>query len=332
MLSIIIVNYKSEQHLINCLNSIFKQTSNIDFEVMVVDNSTSGIDAMRALAAFPLVRRIPMNYNAGFARANNEGIRQAVGEIILLLNPDTLVEDNAIEKVYVDFLNSSCIACGVQLLNPDHTKQISGNYAMKGGLNYLLPLPYTGWLVKKLGELFKVKKPHVEDAKGVVEVDWINGAFLMVKKSAFQIAGLMDEDFFLYAEEAEWCSRLKKAGTLCIFGKYHVVHLQGESANEAFGSAGKGYYNLYDNKGRQLLVSNLVRIRKQFGIGWFFFHLVAATFTIPVFFIVGFVHRLFTLRNPFSHFSQAGNFASNVFYVWRLVPVIISRKPYFYKV
>ena len=93
------------------------------------------------------------------------------------------------------------MACGVQLLNVDRTPQISGNYAMKGGLNYLLPLPFIGNILKFFATILKVKKPNIPEAKDVVEVDWINGVFLMVKKQAIDIAGLMDEDFFLYAEE-----------------------------------------------------------------------------------------------------------------------------------
>jgi len=331
MLSIIIVNYKTPQLLANCLQTIYDNT-HIDFEVIVVDNASG--DNSRALitAGFPQVRWIQLSYNAGFARANNEGIRQANGQAVLLLNSDTLVEDQAIEKCYQLFMVSEYVACGVQLLNADRTPQISGNYFMKGGLNYLLPLPYVGSLVKWMGNLVKVKKPHIPEATGVAEVDWINGAYLMVKMAAIEKAGLMDEDFFLYSEEAEWCSRLKKTGRLCIYGQLHVVHLQGETANETFGSSGKGYVNLYDRKGLQIMLSNFVRIRKQFGVGWFLFQLVCYTLTVPVFFIAGFFGHLFRLHNPFQDFPRAVRFARNVGELWRYLRIIISNKPYFYKV
>ena len=67
----------------------------------------------------------------------------------------------------------------------------------------------------------------------------------MVKREAIDKAGLMDEDFFLYAEESEWCGRLRKVGRICLFGELNVIHLQGETINQAFGSDGKGYYNLF---------------------------------------------------------------------------------------
>lgn len=331
-LSIIIINYKTPQLTINCLQTIYDQTSNIILEVIVVDNASGDGNRDIVCGRFPQIKWVQMDYNAGFARANNEGIRQSSGDIVLLLNSDTLNEDNAIERCYLAFRDGTYVACGVQLLNSDRTPQISGNYFMKGSLNHLLPLPYIGSLVKLMGNLVRVKKPNIPSTDSAVEVDWINGAFLMVKKHVIDKAGLMDEDFFLYAEEAEWCSRINAFGKLAIFGQFKVIHLQGFSANQTFGSAGQGYYNLYDRKGLQIMLSNFVRIRKQFGVSWYLFHLVSYTLTIPIFFIVGIFHNLFTFRNLFRHFSDAGGFAKNVVRLWRYLPIIISRKPHFYKV
>jgi GT2 family glycosyltransferase len=216
------------------------------------------------------------------------------------------------------------------LLNPDGSPQIAGNYAMKGGLNYLLPLPYIGFLLKSIAAFFKIAKPNVPKASGTVEVDWINGAFLMVKKEGIQKAGLLDEDFFLYAEEAEWCSRLRKVGKLCIYGEINIIHLQGEISNETFGSSGKGYINLFDRKGRQIVLSNLVRIRKEFGVGWFLFILSVYTFEIPVFFIGVLISSTFFSKRY--SFLQTKNYAENIFSIINLSPKIISNKPFFYKV
>ena len=250
---------------------------------------------------------------------------------VLLLNGDTIIENNAIEKCLNRFQFSEYIACGVQLLNPDRTPQISGNYAMKGGLNYLLPLPFLGVLLKSFANLLSVKKPNVPEAAGVVEVDWINGAFFNGKKgSAIEIAGLLDEDFFLYAEEAEWCSRLKKTGKLCIYGGINVIHLQGETSNETFGATGKGYTNLFDRRGLQIMLSNLVRIRKEFGVLWFVFILAFYIIEIPVFFIGVLITKIFFSKKY--SFRQAKNYAENIFSIINLSPKIISAKPYFYKV
>ena len=331
-LSIIIVNYKTPQLVIDCLATVYSQTSQISFEVIVVDNASGDNSRDLISSTIPNVIWVQMDYNAGFARANNEGIGISIGDVVLLLNSDTLIVDSAIEKCYQSFSESSFVACGVQLINPDNTPQISGNYVMRGGLNNLLPLPYVGNFIKWLGTSAGVKKPNVPDSDAIIEVDWINGAFLMVKRLAIQKAGLMDADFFLYAEEAEWCSRLKKAGGLCIFGQFKVIHLQGASANETFQSSGSGYYNLYDRKGMQIMLSNFVRIRKQFGVGWFLFHLLAYTFTIPIFFIFQLLVNVFRLINPLHKMKDVAGFTRNVFKLWSYLPAIVANKKTFYKV
>jgi GT2 family glycosyltransferase len=331
MLSIIIVNYKTPGLLSDCLRSVFNQTTKIKFEVIVVDNASQDNSEEFILGQYPSVRWMNMTYNSGFARANNEGIRQSVGETVLLLNSDTVVVDNAIENCYTSFFNSVYVACGVQLLNADRSPQISGNYFVTGGLNNLLPLPYLGRVIKWIGNILKIKKPHVPDAYREIEVDWINGAYLMVKKSVIQSAGLMDEDFFLYAEEAEWCYRIKKYGKLVIYGQYKVVHLQGETSNAAFTSSARGYSNLYDKKGLQIMLSNFVRIRKQYGPLWVFFQLLVYTINILFFFIVLFFKSvLFKIKKD--DFSRFTKYSANVMMVWTYVLKIVSGRPFFYKI
>ena len=323
-LSIIIVNYNSLPLLNECIQSVLANTTNLKFEIIVVDNAS--VDRSREIltSKYPSIKWIQMDYNAGFARANNEGIRQSQAPIVLLLNSDTLITDNAIANVYNQFNSSQYVACGVQLVNRDRSPQISGNYIKRGGLNYLLPLPFFGKLLKATGNFFGAKKPNLPDSSGEVQVHWVNGAFLMVKKSAIEKAGLMDEDFFLYAEEAEWCSRLRKHGPICIYGQYKVIHLQGETANNTFQSTGKGYYNLHDRKGLQIMLSNLVRIRKEFGLFWYLF-----------------MQFMFILEIPFSiimivlgkvRWKEWIGFSRNVLKLMGFSPRIISNQPHFYKV
>jgi GT2 family glycosyltransferase len=331
-LSIIIVNYKTPGLVLDCLETVYAQTRQLAFEVLVVDNASGDNSYQLITGKYPLVKWLQMEYNAGFARANNAAIRMSAGKALLLLNSDTLIEDGAIEGCYRELITSPYVAAGVQLLNPDRTAQIAGNFFMKGGLNYLLPLPYLGTWIKKAGNFFKVDKPNVPNAISSVEVDWINGAFLMVKKEAAGEAGLMDEDFFLYAEEAEWCGRLRKLGKLCIYGQFHVVHLQGASANETFGSAGQGYYNLYDRKGLQIMLSNFVRIRKQFGIGWFLVQLLFYLLEIPVFGAGILFSRMAPKRNDRYSWVQFRKYCKNVGFVIGKSIIIIANKPYFYKV
>lgn len=181
-LSIIIVNYRSAHHIINAIGSAVAFSSATSFEWIIVDNNSKDNSEEMILSRFPFVKWIDMGYNAGFARANNEAIRRSSGNIILLLNPDTIVLDDAIAKCYNQFKDSIYIACGVQLLFPDNTLQISGNYFMKGGLNHLLPLPYWGPFLKLVALGLKTKKPSIVQAAIEERVEWINGAFLMVRK------------------------------------------------------------------------------------------------------------------------------------------------------
>jgi GT2 family glycosyltransferase len=331
-LSIIVVTYRSEQLIIDCFRTLTRYTQGLSYELIVVNNGAPEEGRQVITTEFPQVKWINQGYNSGFARANNTGINAALAETVLLLNPDTIFEDNAVGNVYSLFSKSPYVACGAQLLNADHSPQIAGNYAMKGGLNYLLPLPYIGSFLKLIASIFGVKKPNVPNATGIVEVDWINGAFLVVKKEVIKKAGLLDEDFFLYAEEAEWCSRLRKYGKLCIYGQFHVMHLEGQSANKAFNASGKGYGSLTDKKGLQIMLSNMVRIRKEFGKGWFLFMLCMYTFGMIVFWIAGFFHSLIRLTDPALHFRAASGFRRNVFTLWKFAGKIIRNKPYFYKV
>jgi len=328
--SIIIVNFRSPKFICDCIVSAFQFLSAKNFEWIIVDNDSKDNSKEIITSQFPFVKWIDMDYNAGFARANNEGIRQSTYEVALLLNPDTIILNDAIEQCYKKFIETNHVACGVQMLNPDGSAQISGSYFAKGGLNHLLPLPYWGNFIKWIGSLLKVQKPSIEKAASEEFVDWISGAFLMVKKEAISKAGLMDEDFFLYAEEVEWCSRLKKIGTLCIYGDIHIIHILGEIIQDA-AESDKSYFNLYDKKGLQLIVSNHLRIRKQYGVGWFLFQLLNYTFAIPVFFICSFFDHLLHFKNPFTDWRKIKALAKNVWKVLKLSPKIIRNKPYFYK-
>ena len=330
-LTVIIVNYKAMEDIQKCLESAFNFPSAHNFEWIIVNNDVSENNHESLMIRYPRLKWINMDYNAGFARANNEGIRQSSGQAVLLLNPDTIILDDAIEKCFQRLINSTYIAGSVQLLNEDQTPQITGNFFMKGGLNHLLPLPYLGNLLRSVAFAAKVKKTNIPMASAEEKADWITGAFLMVKKEAIEKAGLMDEDFFLYSEETEWCHRLGKYGEMCVFGDLHTIHIQGEAINRAMQTRDKGYSNVTGKRGLQLMVSQHVRTRKQFGKGWFLFHLLVHTFEIPFYFLCSFFDHLFHLKNPLSDWKNIKSYTANVFTLLQLTPKIMSGKKYFYK-
>lgn len=330
--SIIIVNYKATQVLLNCLASIYKDCTVHEIEIIVVDNFSQDGSRDIVKEQFPNVVWHQMEYNSGFARANNVGIKISKGEICLLLNSDTIDKYQIIASCFNRLRYDYRVACGVQLLHADGTPQISGSYFIKGGLNHLMALPYLGKIIRSMGVLIGVKKTSVKHTANTIDVDWINGAFLMVKKSAIEKAGFMDEDFFLYSEETEWCNRLRKVGKLCIYGDMNLIHLEGATAGVTFNSVSKGYQNLSDRKGFQIMISNLVRIRKQFGLSWYLFHCIVYIATIPVAFLGTVINSLIHFRQIKQLWIDFAGFSKNAISAMSYMPKIISNKPYFYKV
>lgn len=332
--SIIIINYKSAKLVLDCIESIYQQTHRNSFEIIIVDNDSKDDCKEKVFAAFADIRWLQTGYNAGFARANNAGIRIAAGEYILILNADTIILDGAIDKsIALLKQEGDAVGCGVQLLNTDGTNQISGAHFVKGGLNTLLPLPYLGKLIRYLGYRFKSTVPSVQTINNKIEVDWVVGAYILVKKEVLLKCGLMDEDFFMYAEEIEWCSRLRKQGKLYLFAEPKVIHIGGGTSSDYYStSENENSKNLWNKKGRQIIVSNMLRIRKQFGIGWFLIITGTYVFEIPVFFFCLLINKFFTGgKAPYS-WKNCIDYVKNIGVLLQYFFKILLNKPYFYKV
>ena len=332
-LSIILVNYKSPHLVLDCIESIYRETKRYTFEVIVADNFSGDNSRELISGKFSEVKWIQLDYNAGFARANNAGIKAAKGNYILVLNTDTIILEGALDKVLDLFkAETSAAACGVQLLNPDGTHQISGAHFMKGGLNFLLPLPYLGKFIRYWGYKLKSKVPSVTSVEEKVEVDWIVGAFILTAKET-ALTTLMDEDFFMYAEEIEWCSRLQKKGKLFLYGSPKVIHLGGATSGSYYDTEeNENSKNLWNRKGRQIMISMMLRIRKQYGIGWFLLMLFIFFIEIPIFFIGLIIEKIIRMQKARYSWSSFKNYCLNVFILFGYAPKIISNKPHFYKV
>lgn len=332
-LSIIIINYKSTDHVLACIESIYKETHKHTFEIIVVDNSSGDNSETVIKKAFPGILWIQSGYNAGFARANNMGIRASGGDYILVLNADTIILEGALDKTIELFKGKEdAVACGVQLLNPDLTHQISGAYFKRGGLNVLLPLPYLGRLIRYMGYKLKTKVPSVKEVVAQQEVDWIVGAFLMVKRDVLERSGLLDEDFFMYSEEIEWCSRLRKQGKLYLFEEPKVIHIGGGTSGDYYNTDTDNSKNLWSKKATQIIVSMLLRIRKQFGV--FYYLLICFFFIIEIpIFIVGLVfEKIFREQQARYSWANVGGYINNVGYIFKYFYRILVNKHFFYKV
>ncbi|MGI8584707.1 MAG: glycosyltransferase family 2 protein [Chitinophagaceae bacterium] len=332
-LSIIIINYKSAHHVLACIESIYRQTQKYSFEIIVVDNDSEDDSEAKIRSAFPNIIWLQSGYNAGFARANNSGIRASTGEYILVLNADTIILDNALDKTIDQFkTKTDAVACGVQLLNPDNTHQISGAYFKKGGLNVLLPLPYLGRFIRYLGYKMKTKIPSIKSVTAEQQVDWIVGAFIMVKKGVLERTGLFDEDFFMYSEEIEWCSRLRKHGTLYLFEAPKVIHIGGGTSGDYYNSDNDNSRNLWSKKATQIIISMLLRIRKQFGIFYYLLVCFFFIFEIPVFVIGLLIEKTFRGRNAKFTWENVSGYIANTGYIIKYFFRILLNKPFFYKV
>jgi GT2 family glycosyltransferase len=332
--SIIIINYKSAKLVVDCMESIYRETKRYSFEIIIVDNDSHDGCREQVMAAFPASRWLQTGYNAGFARANNAGIKIANGEYLLILNADTIILDGAIDKsIGLLKKEKDAAACGVQLLNTDGSHQISGAHFVKGGLNTLLPLPYLGRLIRYLGYRFNSTVPSVQTITDKVAVDWIVGAYILVKKEVLKQSGLMDEDFFMYAEEIEWCSRLRKQGQLYLFAAPKVIHIGGGTSSEYYSTKeNENGKNLWNKKGRQIVVSNILRIRKQFGIGWFLLVTGTYVFEVPFFFICLFFHKIFSGNKAWYSWRNAADYTQNIAILLKHFFKMLRNKPYFYKV
>jgi GT2 family glycosyltransferase len=236
-LSIIIVNWNTKEFLLPCVRSIFENEQRMGWEVVVVDNGSKDGSADEIRETFPFVNLIENERNLGFSKAINQGLQKASGRYALLLNPDIQVKDGAIERL-VSFMDahSDVGVAGAQLLNSDGSKQNSiANF----------PSLATELLNKSLLRwLFPKKFPGKEIRySGPVEVDSVIGACMMVRRDALDWVGLLDEDYFLFLEETDWCYRMKRAG----WKIYHVpqaevYHFQGKSAETEKKKAKVEYY------------------------------------------------------------------------------------------
>lgn len=233
-LTVIIVTYNSGPNPGRLLADLAREAEILDLEVMVIDNaSTDGFhDTFRA--EHPWARFRENACNLGFARACNQGLRQGRGRYLMLLNPDTRVKAGCL-RAMVDYLDESpeVGAVGPKILNPDGTIQLSAR--SKQGPEAFLFNRYS--LLTRLWPSNVCSRRYLLsdwDHDSVREVDWLSGAALMVRREAIERAGLMDERFFLFHEDVDWCQRIKAEGLKVVFyDRAEVFHEIGISKNKA---------------------------------------------------------------------------------------------------
>ncbi len=250
-LSVIIVNWNTRELLRNCLISLREHLEALSVEVFVVDNGSNDGSIEMTRTEFPEVVLIENGENLGFARANNLAMKRAAGRFFLLLNSDTIVRAGAIEGLIETMEGDSSIGiAGLQLLNEDGSLQNSiSNYpsllselSNKSLLRLLFPSAFPG-------------KERL--ASTPLQVQSVIGACMLVRREAAEEVGLLDEDYFFFLEETDWCLRMHQAGWKVVHDpRYAIYHLQGKSAGKVNVRARIEYWR-----------SRYAYFRKHFGVG-----------------------------------------------------------------
>jgi len=212
LISVIIVNYNVKPFLQQCLVSLQRAMGDIPHEIIVVDNhSVDGSPAMLK-EQFPEVRVIVNRYNLGFSRANNQALAQAHGKYLWLLNPDTLVQEDTPARLLEVMESDPRIGIlGCKILNPDGSLQLACRRSFPTLWVAFTKLIGLAKLFPKTRLFGRYNLTYLDPDKAY-EVEAISGSCMFVRAEAMQEVGLLDEEFFMYGEDLDWCFRFKQAG------------------------------------------------------------------------------------------------------------------------
>ena len=228
-LSIIIVNWNTGDLLLECIQSIKETIKNYEYEVFVVDNASSDSSLENAEHKHSDLIILKNQKNLGFAKGNNLALSRCQGRFILLLNPDTILIDDAVDRMceYLD-AHPSTVVIGPRLLNDD------GSHQPSTACSY----PTLSIIINEASGLIKLF-PKFSSTRGLyirsrenksIEVDWVSGACLMTRAEIIQKVGMLNEGFHLYYEDQEWCYRIKKSGyKIIFFPQAKVLHYGNQS-------------------------------------------------------------------------------------------------------
>lgn len=303
-LTVVIVNYNVKHFLEQCLYSVEKAMKNVAAEVFVVDNNSVDGSTGMLIHKFPWVKLIANKINLGFSKANNQAMRQAKGEYILLLNPDTVVEEDTFEKVLA-FMDAHPGAGGLGV------KMIDGKGKFLPESKRGLPTPWVAFhKVFGLSALFKKSKTfgkyHLSYLSNdeVHEIDVLAGAFMLMRKEALDKVGLLDEDYFMYGEDIDLSYRIQKGGYKnYYFPDTTIIHYKGESTKKGSLNYVRMFYNAmiifarkHFSKQYAGLFSFFIHLAIYFRAGLATAHRVVKKFWLPMldflFIFVGFVFLL----------------------------------------
>lgn len=238
-IDIVIVNYNNREDLSACLTSIFEAPPRTLGRVFVVDNASTDGSTEMVATGWPLVALTALDTNRGFAAANNVAIRQATSPLVLLLNSDTRVPAGAIDTLIERLEATDAAAAGPLLVDGDGRPEISFG-------PMLSPLAEVGQRIRvrlaaRRGPIARTLVGHLIARERTV--DWVSGGCLLVRRDAALAAGLLDERYFLYEEDVDFCAALRTGGGAILFTpRARIVHLRGRSVRRS-GAAPTAHYD-----------------------------------------------------------------------------------------
>ena len=232
-LSVVIVSWNSSSELTDCIGSLAAQNDESFLcEIILVDNASSDDSVAIVRKCFPAVRIIANNENKGFAGASNQGILASTGRFVMLLNPDSIVENGVLRDVTA-FMDATpdAGACGCKLLESDNRLQYSAR-RFPHPSDVFMSLPGVSRVMPN--NHYNRKYLMMDwDHDHIRTVEWISGACLVMRREAIALIGLLDERFFMYCEDMDWCFRLSKTSWRIYYLPYlTVVHHRGASSSQ----------------------------------------------------------------------------------------------------
>lgn len=251
ILDIVIVSWNTRQLLVNCIRSLEATTNYDNIRVIVVDNNSSDDSVIEIKRHFPSVLLIENKQNVGFAQASNQGIRASHSPYVLLLNSDTIIDEPSTLQDMLNYIeqNPSIGAAGCRLNFLDGSHQV-GDAGYEPTLSHVFNHVslLSRWAPSKLKGVF-VSGNAILSKTEPVSVDWLMGAFFMVRRDILDTVGLLDENVFMYAEDIEWGCRMRQHGiNISYLPWIQITHLQG--ASEKIASHGKISTRWLDNFSR----------------------------------------------------------------------------------
>lgn len=285
--SIIIINYNTFSLTCNCIRSVIEQTKKVEYEIILVDNASTECAPDKFLKEFPVIKLIKSDKNGGFARGNNLGIEMATGDFILLLNSDTILQEDSIgESVGYMKQQPDSGVLGCRMVYTNEKVQYSARRFRSISWELLDLFRFIPWLMpyrlrskKMLGKYFR----HDAD----LECDWVNGAFFLFHKKVLDQLSekKLDDRFFMYGEDQLWCEQIKKIGySILFYSGTTFIHINSGSTDRS-----------KQLKLRQTMMKHeleIMKLRKGRGLYYFFFKIIYVSKEASRNFIKSIIFRL----------------------------------------